>query len=158
MECSQKVVLEEDLAESLAVLLVVIGAQFFGLGLIGAGGIGQVLYENIRSFEYGKTAVVIGMIIGILIAELIDRDLVIEGHIDRGGLGRPGRTVQIHSGGPRFIGAELQTGYAEGVLTEFITVDVKGEILEHDPMASERRAVEGDGHGHGGGSRRRENA
>lgn len=33
------------------------------LGLIGAGGIGQVLYENIRSFEYGKTAVVIGMII-----------------------------------------------------------------------------------------------
>jgi len=31
----------------------------------------------------------------------------------------------------------------------------KGEILEHDPMASERRAVEGDGHG---SSRRRENA
>jgi small subunit ribosomal protein S3 len=32
----------------------------------------------------------------------------------------------------------------------------KGEILEHDPMASERRAVEGD-HAHGG-ARRRENA
>ena len=33
------------------------------LGLIGAGGIGQVLIENIRSFEYGKTAVIIGIII-----------------------------------------------------------------------------------------------
>ncbi|TIR42965.1 MAG: 30S ribosomal protein S3, partial [Mesorhizobium sp.] len=38
----------------------------------------------------------------------------------------------------------------------------KGEILEHDPMASERRATEGD-HAHGGGGerergRRRENA
>jgi small subunit ribosomal protein S3 len=37
----------------------------------------------------------------------------------------------------------------------------KGEILEHDPMASERRATEGD-HSHGGGDRergrRRENA
>ncbi|MGB8818328.1 MAG: 30S ribosomal protein S3 [Rhizobiaceae bacterium] len=32
----------------------------------------------------------------------------------------------------------------------------KGEILEHDPMASERRAVEGDNQG--GQSRRRENA
>jgi small subunit ribosomal protein S3 len=31
----------------------------------------------------------------------------------------------------------------------------KGEILEHDPMASERRAVEGD---HSQGARRRENA
>tara|TARA_R110002096_G_scaffold75540_6_gene178456 strand:- start:509 stop:2515 length:2007 start_codon:yes stop_codon:yes gene_type:complete len=33
------------------------------LGLIGAGGIGQVLIENIRSFQYGKTAVIIGIII-----------------------------------------------------------------------------------------------
>ena len=33
----------------------------------------------------------------------------------------------------------------------------KGEILEHDPMASERRATEGD-HAHSGGGRRRENA
>jgi small subunit ribosomal protein S3 len=31
----------------------------------------------------------------------------------------------------------------------------KGEILEHDPMASERRATEGD---HSQGARRRENA
>lgn len=65
-----------------------------------------------------------------LIAELIDRDLVIEGHIDRGGLGRPGRTVQIHSGGPRFIGAELQTGYAEGVLT-----DLTGRVLARHRVA-----------------------
>lgn len=33
------------------------------LGLIGAGGIGQILIENIRSFQYGKTAVIIGIII-----------------------------------------------------------------------------------------------
>jgi small subunit ribosomal protein S3 len=33
----------------------------------------------------------------------------------------------------------------------------KGEILEHDPMASERRAVEGDA-SHQGSGRRRENA
>jgi small subunit ribosomal protein S3 len=33
----------------------------------------------------------------------------------------------------------------------------KGEILEHDPMASERRAVEGDNQG-GNTNRRRENA
>ena len=31
----------------------------------------------------------------------------------------------------------------------------KGEILEHDPMASERRAVEGDGTNQGGGRRER---
>jgi len=34
----------------------------------------------------------------------------------------------------------------------------KGEILEHDPMASERRATEGDHGGERAGSRRRENA
>jgi small subunit ribosomal protein S3 len=33
----------------------------------------------------------------------------------------------------------------------------KGEILEHDPMASERRAVEGDNQG-SQQNRRRENA
>jgi small subunit ribosomal protein S3 len=34
----------------------------------------------------------------------------------------------------------------------------KGEILEHDPMASERRATESDNQGGGGRERRRENA
>jgi len=33
------------------------------LGLIGAGGIGQVLIQNIRSFEYGKTATILLIII-----------------------------------------------------------------------------------------------
>lgn len=65
-----------------------------------------------------------------LIAELIDRDLVTEGHIDRGGLGRPGRTVEIHPGGPRFIGAEVQTGYVEGVLT-----DLTGRVLARHRVA-----------------------
>jgi small subunit ribosomal protein S3 len=55
--------------------------------------------------------------------------------------------------------AEAQTAY--GICGVKVWV-FKGEILEHDPMASERRAVEGDSHGgHGGGHdrpRRRENA
>ncbi|WEX07116.1 30S ribosomal protein S3 [Chelativorans sp. AA-79] len=48
--------------------------------------------------------------------------------------------------------AEAKTAY--GVCGVKVWV-FKGEILEHDPMASERRAVEGE---QGGGQRRRENA
>ncbi|VAV95867.1 Phosphonate ABC transporter permease protein PhnE (TC 3.A.1.9.1), partial [hydrothermal vent metagenome] len=33
------------------------------LGLIGAGGIGQLLFEQIRSFQYGKTAAILLIII-----------------------------------------------------------------------------------------------
>jgi small subunit ribosomal protein S3 len=48
--------------------------------------------------------------------------------------------------------AEAQTAY--GICGVKVWV-FKGEILEHDPMASERRATEGD---QGGNQRRRENA
>ncbi|WP_062016703.1 30S ribosomal protein S3 [Aureimonas sp. AU4] len=48
--------------------------------------------------------------------------------------------------------AEAHTAY--GVCGVKVWI-FKGEILEHDPMASERRAVEGDASG-GGGNRRRE--
>ncbi|HTV68097.1 MAG TPA: 30S ribosomal protein S3 [Rhizobiaceae bacterium] len=52
--------------------------------------------------------------------------------------------------------AEAETAY--GICGVKVWV-FKGEILEHDPMASERRATEGDQHGGGGGGqRRRENA
>jgi small subunit ribosomal protein S3 len=50
--------------------------------------------------------------------------------------------------------AEAHTAYGTCGVKVWV---FKGEILEHDPMASERRATEGD-HAHGGGSRRRENA
>ncbi len=40
------------------------------LGIIGAGGIGQTLYENIRSFQYSSTAAII--IIIVLSVMLID--------------------------------------------------------------------------------------
>ena len=50
--------------------------------------------------------------------------------------------------------AEAETAY--GICGVKVWI-FKGEILEHDPMASERRAVEGEGHG-GGGGRRREHA
>ena len=49
--------------------------------------------------------------------------------------------------------AEANTAYGKCGVKVWV---FKGEILEHDPMASERRAVEGD-HSHGG-ARRRENA
>ena len=49
--------------------------------------------------------------------------------------------------------SEAQTAY--GICGVKVWI-FKGEILEHDPMASERRATEADAHS--GGSRRRENA
>jgi small subunit ribosomal protein S3 len=49
--------------------------------------------------------------------------------------------------------AEANTAYGKCGVKVWV---FKGEILEHDPMASERRAVEGD-HAHAG-ARRRENA
>jgi small subunit ribosomal protein S3 len=48
--------------------------------------------------------------------------------------------------------AEAKTAY--GICGVKVWI-FKGEILEHDPMASERRATEGDA---SGGNRRRENA
>lgn len=50
--------------------------------------------------------------------------------------------------------AEAQTAYGACGVKVWV---FKGEILEHDPMASERKATEGD-HSHSGGGRRRENA
>ncbi|MCB1512975.1 MAG: 30S ribosomal protein S3, partial [Hyphomicrobiaceae bacterium] len=50
--------------------------------------------------------------------------------------------------------AEAQTAY--GICGVKVWV-FKGEILEHDPMASERRATEGEAQG-GERNRRRENA
>jgi len=40
------------------------------LGIVGAGGIGHSLYENIRSFHYSETAAI--MIIVVLTVMLID--------------------------------------------------------------------------------------
>jgi len=51
--------------------------------------------------------------------------------------------------------AEAETAYGICGIKVWI---FKGEILEHDPMASERRATEGDNKGNSGNNRRRENA
>jgi len=51
--------------------------------------------------------------------------------------------------------AEAETAY--GIIGIKVWI-FKGEILEHDPMASERRAIENDSQGGGGNNRRRENA
>jgi phosphonate transport system permease protein len=38
------------------------------LGIVGAGGIGQTLYESIRSFQYGQTAAQIIVVVVTVVA------------------------------------------------------------------------------------------
>lgn len=46
------------------------------LGIIGAGGIGQTLYENIRSFQYSETAaVVIIIVLSVMIIDIVSARL-----------------------------------------------------------------------------------
>jgi len=59
-----------------------------------------------------------------LVTELIDRGLVVEGNVDRGGLGRPGRAVELDPTGVRFVGIELQVDYIAGMV-----VDLRGTVL-----------------------------
>jgi predicted NBD/HSP70 family sugar kinase len=59
-----------------------------------------------------------------LVTELSDRGLVMEGNIDRGGLGRPGRTVELDPTWVRFLGIEVQVDYIAGIV-----VDLRGRVL-----------------------------
>jgi predicted NBD/HSP70 family sugar kinase len=59
-----------------------------------------------------------------LVAELIDRGLVMEGTVERSGLGRPGRTVELDPDGVRFLGIELQVDYIAGMV-----LDLRGRVL-----------------------------
>jgi phosphonate transport system permease protein len=46
------------------------------LGIIGAGGIGQTLYENIRSFHYSETAAVVMIIVGsVMLIDIVSSNL-----------------------------------------------------------------------------------
>lgn len=46
------------------------------LGIIGAGGIGQTIYENIRSFQYSETAaIVIIIVLSVMIIDLVSAQL-----------------------------------------------------------------------------------
>jgi phosphonate transport system permease protein len=46
------------------------------LGIIGAGGIGQTLYENIRSFQYAETAAVVIIIVGsVMLIDIVSSRL-----------------------------------------------------------------------------------
>ena len=49
---------------------------------------------------------------------------MIEGTIDRSGLGRPGRTVELDPNGVRFVGIELQVDYIAGMV-----LDLRGRVL-----------------------------
>ena len=59
-----------------------------------------------------------------LVTELGLRGLVMEGNIDRGGLGRPGRTVELDPTWVRFVGIEVQVDYIAGMV-----VDLRGGVL-----------------------------
>jgi phosphonate transport system permease protein len=46
------------------------------LGIVGAGGIGQTLYESIRSFQYGQTAAqVIIVVVTVMLIDLLSARL-----------------------------------------------------------------------------------
>ncbi len=59
-----------------------------------------------------------------LVTELVDRGLVTEGIIQRSGVGRPGRTIEVNTGVVRCIGLELNVDYLAGVIT-----DLTGRVL-----------------------------
>ena len=59
-----------------------------------------------------------------LVSELAERGLVAEGGVDRTGVGRPSRSVQIDPDRLRSIGLELNVDYVAGVLT-----DLTGTVL-----------------------------
>lgn len=59
-----------------------------------------------------------------LVTELIDRRLVTEGTIDRSGLGRPSRAVELDPAWVRFVGIELQVDYIAGIV-----LDLTGRVL-----------------------------
>ncbi len=59
-----------------------------------------------------------------LVAELIERGLVREGTVERSGMGRPGRTVELDPDGVRFLGMELQVDYIGGMV-----LDLRGRVL-----------------------------
>ncbi len=65
-----------------------------------------------------------------LVGELIGRRLVVEGSIDRGGLGRPGRAVELDATGVRFVGLELQIDYIAGTV-----LDLQGRVLARRRVA-----------------------
>ena len=59
-----------------------------------------------------------------LVTELVDRGLVIEGIMQRSGVGRPGRTIEVNTALVRCIGLELNVDYLAGVVT-----DLTGRVL-----------------------------
>ena len=59
-----------------------------------------------------------------LVTELVDRGLAVEGIIQRSGVGRPGRTIEVNTAMVRCIGLELNVDYLAGVIT-----DLTGRVL-----------------------------
>jgi predicted NBD/HSP70 family sugar kinase len=65
-----------------------------------------------------------------LVAELIERSLVVEGTVERSGLGRPGRAVELDPDGVRFLGIELQVDDISGMV-----LDLPGRVLARQRLS-----------------------
>ena len=59
-----------------------------------------------------------------LVSELVDRGLAVEGIVQRSGVGRPGRTIEVNTAVVRCVGLELNVDYLAGVVT-----DLTGRVL-----------------------------
>jgi len=67
-----------------------------------------------------------------LVSELIQRRLVSEGEIERGGMGRPGQIVGLDRSTAFFIGLEINVDYVAGVVTDLAGVPVARQRLSLD--------------------------
>ncbi len=65
-----------------------------------------------------------------LVSELAERGMVTEGSVDRSGVGRPSRAVQVDRSRLRSIGLELNVDYVAGVIT-----DLTGTVLARHRQA-----------------------
>lgn len=79
--------------------------------------------------------------ISSLVTELIDRGLLTEGQVDRGGIGRPGRRVEVDGSSVRCLGLELNIDYIVGVV-----LDLNGRVVAHRRSAVPLRDL-GPAHG-----------
>ncbi|GGL96523.1 ROK family protein [Nakamurella endophytica] len=68
--------------------------------------------------------------VSALVTELAARRMVTEGAVDRGGVGRPGRMVEVDTSVVRCVGLEVNVDHAQGVVA-----DLTGRILARRRLA-----------------------
>jgi predicted NBD/HSP70 family sugar kinase len=76
-----------------------------------------------------------------LVTELIDRGLVAEGQLDRGGVGRPGQSIELDGRRVCAVGAEIGVGFVAA-----LAVNLRGDVVAQrrvvvDPAVASAAAV-----------------